>query len=88
MTDQESVAFWNKIQTILDEQLQYGFLEQAKSIVDIKLEGSHLTLTVSTDEAYDFFNSELNKQRLLIVSRQVAALEEIEVIKVEAEPLT
>ena len=87
MTDKHAIEVWEAILKILDEKLQYGFLEQAKAVVDIHVDGGELKLTVATDEAEEFFNSEVNQQRLMITSRPVIAIEVIIVEKTDAEPL-
>ena len=87
MTNPRSQEVWQRIVSILDEQLQYGFLEQAKSVVDVRLEGSELQLSVSSTEALEFFAADINQQRLLIISRPVVSLDKISVELVEAEPI-
>ncbi|OVE79860.1 hypothetical protein BVY02_02105 [bacterium J17] len=87
MTNPRSQEVWQRIVSILDDQLQYGFLEQAKSVVDVQLEGSELKLCVSSDEALEFFAADVNQQRLLIISRPVVSLDKISVELVEAEPI-
>ncbi len=84
---QEDQATWTSIKAILEDQLQFGFLEQAKSVVDVSVSGSVLKLTVTSDEAYEFFSAEVNQQRLMIVSRAIVSIESIVVAKVEAEPI-
>ena len=84
---QEDLATWTSIKAVLEEQLQYGFLEQVKSVVDVSFSGGEFVLTVTTDEAAEFFNAEVNQQRLMIVSRPIVSIESIVVKKVEAEPI-
>ena len=87
MTSDKAAKIWKELLSILEEKLQYSILEQAKSVVDVSLDGSDLTLMVATDEAHDFFNSQVNEQRLIILSRPVVQLEKITAEKVNAEPL-
>ena len=87
MTDTESAKIWRQIVEILDEKLQYGFLNQEKSVVDISINGNELTLYVCNDEAFDFFQSEINQQRLMIMSRGIRNFNSIIVAKVEADSI-
>lgn len=87
MTASKSAQIWEQIVAVLDEKLQYGLLEQAKSVVRVVVEGEEMRLHVGSAEAFDFFNSHINQQRLMIISRPVIYLEKIVVIKAEAEPL-
>ncbi len=87
MTEQHAKETWQAILLLLDEKMQYGFLEQAKSVVDVRINGSEISLAVSNDEALRFFSAEVNQQRLIIVSRSVISFEKVTVHKVEAEPL-
>ena len=86
MSDQRAHEIWKQICHVLDEKLQYGFLEQAKSVVDVKLEGDEFTLFVSGDDALRFFSAEVNQQRLLIVSRPIASIQRFHVQKNESSP--
>lgn len=87
MSSQEDQAVWANILEILEEQLQYGFLEQAKSVVDVHFACSELMLTVASEEAAEFFSADINQQRLMIVSRPIVRIESIAVKSVEAEPI-
>ena len=87
MGTQEDLETWTSIKAILEEQLQYGFLEQAKAVVDVSFTGGEFVLTVTTEEAAEFFSADVNQQRLMIVSRPVTSIESIVVKKVEAEPI-
>lgn len=87
MTANQAHEIWSGILKILDEKLQYGLLKQVDSVVDVKIDGDELSLCVSDDEAFDFFQAEVNQQRLIILARPVIFLETIKVIKVDAEPL-
>ena len=87
MTETHAKEIWQQIVKILEEKLQFGFLEQEKSVVNVEFDGAELTLTVASDEAFDFFNAEINQQRLIIVSRPVISLDKVLVKKVDAEPL-
>ena len=62
-----------------------GFLEHARAVGRVSIEGTHLTLFVHTTEAKEFFESEVNKSRLEIVSRSICALEQITVLDFEEE---
>ena len=87
MTDSRAHEVWKQILSILDEKLQYGLLEQAKSVVDIRLEGEELTLIVSGDEAERFFSAEVNQQRLIIQSRPKISLGKIRVERSHSSPI-
>lgn len=87
MTDARASEIWQRILALLEDKLQYGIVDQARSIVRVTLLGNGLKFFVSTDEAAEFFRSEVNQQRLAILSRSIFAIETIEVEKVDAEPL-
>jgi len=87
MSDSESRELWRGIIKALEEKLQFGFLEQERSVVDVRFDGGELTLVVSDKDAADFFNAEVNQQRLMIVSRSIVSIEKIVVEMVEASPL-
>ena len=71
MKDTRAQEIWNKILEVLDEKLQYAFLNQARSVRDVRFEGSELVLVVSSPESVAFLNSDLNQQRLMIISRSL-----------------
>ena len=71
MKDTRAHEIWNKILEVLDEKLQYAFLNQARSVKDVRFEGSELVLVVSSPESVAFLNSDLNQQRLMIISRSL-----------------
>ena len=85
MTDQIASQAWQKILSVLDEKMQFGFLEKAKDVTDVRIEGSELFIFVSSKEAQEFFKAELNQQRLFIVSRPFVSLQKINVELVESE---
>jgi hypothetical protein len=87
MTDKNAQEIWQKILDVLEEKLQFGFLEQAKAVVDVKLDGSEFTLFVANAEALRFFSAEINQQRLFIVSRPIATIEKFRVVATESSPL-
>lgn len=87
MTDSRAHDIWKQILAILDEKLQYAMLEQAKNVVDVRLEGSELTLVVSGEEARQFFSAEVNQQRLTIVSRPVISLSKVTVATSDSSPI-
>jgi len=74
---------WDKILAVFEEKLQLGFMQQARMVTDVKINGNTLLLVVSTPEALEFFSSPINQQRLTIMSRGVAQLEKVEVKLVE-----
>ncbi len=78
---------WDKIVELLHDKMQYGFLEQVKTVVQVQIEGSELQLTVTTPEARDFFNSSVNQHRLALLVRPVITLEKVSAAMVEANPL-
>ena len=87
MTDRRAHDVWQKILAVLEEKLQYGFLEQAKAVVDVKCEGTELTLFVSNEDAFRFFSAEINQQRLFIVSRPIAPIDKFQIVKTDSSPL-
>ena len=87
MEPQSAQRTWNQILEILDEKLQYGLLEQARAVVDVKITGGELTLFVGNSESKEFFQAEVNQHRLMIMSRSVFNIEKITVQMVEAETL-
>lgn len=87
MASQNDSEVWTRILVLMEEKMQFGFLEQAKAVLKIELEGAHAKLSVCTDEAEEFFTAETNQQRLMIVCRSVVSIESIEVIRIDAEPL-
>ena len=87
MTDSKSTEVWRRIVEIFDEKLQYGFLDKVGAVVQVKVEGSEIHIFVSSEDAYEFFNSEVNQQRLIIFSRTVISLDKVVVHRVNAEPL-
>jgi len=86
MSEQEATEIWNRIVHRLEEKLQYGVLEHAKAVVDIKFSGHELTLRVATDEAFDFFSADVNQQRLIIIGRPDISIERVTVERIEASP--
>jgi hypothetical protein len=85
MNDQNTAAAWEQIVEILHEKLQYGLIEQLKSVSDVNIASHELTLTVNTDEAIDYFSAEINQQRLIILARPVLNLAKVLVVKGTAE---
>lgn len=83
MQDQIAFDAWQKILSVLDEKMQFGFLEKAKDVSDVKIEGSEFFIFVNSKEALEFFKAELNQQRLFIVSRPFVSLQKINVCLVE-----
>ena len=79
MTHQRSKDVWERILALLDEKLQYGLLEQARSVTSVSLEGHELILTVSAGEAEEFFSAHINQQRIIILARPVLSLDKITV---------
>ena len=60
---------WNLILERLQEKLQYGVIEQTKFVADARVEGSELILEVTSEDAKEYFNAEVNQQRLIILAR-------------------
>ena len=87
MTNQVSAKAWEQILLLLEDKLQMGLLEQTRAVVDVNLEGAELTLFVASDESFDYFSSEVNQQRLIIMSRPVISLEKIRVKRRDAHPI-
>lgn len=85
MTQSESKELWNKVIAVLEDQLQYGFLEQARSVTNTHLQDATLILEVDDQDAFEFFSSAINQQRILIVSRQISEIKAVQVNKVEEE---
>jgi len=44
-------------------------IEQTKFVTEARVEGSQLILEVNNEEARDYFNSEVNQQRMIILAR-------------------
>lgn len=87
MTKQNDTAVWARILLLMEEKMQFGFLEQARFVLKAEFENGHAILTVCSDDAREFFNSQVNQQRLIIVSRPVVSIERFTILQVEAEPL-
>lgn len=87
MANAKDQATWDKIIALLEDKLQFGFLEQVRAVADVSFDGSEVTLFVSTDEAMEFFRADVNQQRLSIVSRPVVRIERVEVRRLEAEAI-
>ena len=87
MIDARASEIWQRITSLLEDKLQYGIIDQAKSVVRVSLIGNGLKLYVSSDESAEFFSSEVNQQRLSILARSIFNIETIEVERVDAEPL-
>lgn len=87
MNTKDAQSAWKKIVDLVEDKLQMGLLEQIRCVVDIKLEGPELTLYVATDDAFEFFSSPVNQQRLIIISGNVISLEKVHVEKTEANPI-
>ncbi|MBP9838575.1 MAG: hypothetical protein KBC84_07650 [Proteobacteria bacterium] len=87
MSNQPAHEIWKKVLAVLDEKMQFGFLEMAKEVVDIKISGSEITLFVTNSEAEVYFNSEVNQQRIFIVSRPIHPLSKVCVIVTESSPI-
>lgn len=85
--DTRTQEVWESILKILDEKLQYGYLKQVESVVDVKLDSGELTLFVSNNEALEFFLAPVNRDRLIIMSRPIITLETVKVERVLADPL-
>ena len=77
MTPHRAQDLWEQLLKILDEKLQYGLLQQARAVSAVRLDGTELTLSVVTDEAFEFFSAHVNQQRLIIMARSVCAIEKI-----------
>lgn len=87
MDDQRALEIWSKILEVLDDKLQYGFLEQAKSVMNVTFDGTVFTLFVAGEEEQRFFSAEINQQRLFIVSRPIASVTRFAIEKVELTPV-
>ena len=88
MANAKDQATWDKIIALLEDKLQFGFLEQIRACADVSFDGGEVTLFVSTDEAFEFFNADINQQRLTIYSRPVVRIETVSVRRVEAEAIS
>jgi tRNA threonylcarbamoyladenosine modification (KEOPS) complex Pcc1 subunit len=75
---------WDSILCDLEDKLQFGVLEQARAVISVEFNDKCLTLKVFTTEARDFFSTPACQQRLVIISRPVAVIEEF---KIELVPL-
>ena len=85
MTEQQVKEIWDKILEMLADKLQFGFLEQAGSIASTKIRGNELILTVASEEAKAFFNSEVNQQRLILLTRPLINLETVTAVMVDED---
>ena len=75
MKDTRAHEIWGKILEVLDEKLQYAFLNQARSVTDVRFDGAEFVLVVSSQETLTFFSAELNQQRLMIISRSLPSIQ-------------
>lgn len=87
MSDVRAFEVWKQILAVLEDKLQFGFLEQARDVVDLKLEAQELTLFVCSQSAREFFSAEVNQQRILIVSRPIAPINSVVVESVLSSPI-
>ena len=87
MADERASHTWNQILEVLDKKLQLALLEQARMVVDVELHGPELLLYVCNPEAQDFFNSDVNQQRMILQVRSVISLDKITAHLVEASPI-
>lgn len=87
MADERASHTWNQILDVLDKKLQLALLEQARLVVDVELHGPELVLYVCSPEAQDFFNSDVNEQRLILQVRSVINLDSVKAHLVEASPI-
>lgn len=87
MFDLRAQELWDQILVVLDEKMQYALLTEAKNIVNVALEGNDLLLTACTEDGAEFFNSEVNGQRLILQVRSVINLDSVKARYVEASPL-
>jgi hypothetical protein len=74
---------WTKVVQSLEDKLQFGFLEKARQVTRAEIKGSTLVLYVSDPDIAEFFQADVNQQRLMIFSRDVVAIEEIEVTLID-----
>ena len=88
MTDIRANEIWTRVLAVLDEKLQYALLEQARSVVDVRMEGDELILYVANAEAERFFSAEVNQQRLIIQSRPAVSLSRISVVRTDSSPIS
>lgn len=79
MTKHSAKDLWAQILEVLDEKLQYGLLEQARAVSNVRLEGSELILQVADPEAAEFFNAHINQQRLVIMTRPIYPIDKVSV---------
>jgi len=75
---------WDKILAEFEDKLQFGFLEQAKAITSVQIEGEEITLVVNQQEAEDFFKSSVNENRLIVTSRPIVRLDKL-IVRYEPE---
>jgi hypothetical protein len=87
MIKDDAQTVWQSIVSVLEDKMQFGFLEQVQYVVSVSLESDTLVLGVTTEEALDFFRADVNQQRLFIVSRPISTISNIKVELIEAEPL-
>lgn len=82
--EKNAQQIWDAILSDLEDKLQFGVLEQARAVVSVEFEGNCLTLKVCTEEAKIFFSTSTCQQRLAIISRPIAVIEEF---KIELVPI-
>jgi len=70
---------WSAVLAEIDEKMQFGLLEQARTVLDIQIDGTELVLFVASEECQQFFSQGGNQQRLLIMARPVIDLERVSV---------
>ncbi len=70
---------WAAILAEIDEKMQFGLLQQARTVLDIQIDGEELVLLVDSDEPEQFFSQSTNQQRLLIMARAVIDLRHVTV---------
>ena len=87
MTDRRAEDIWRRITAVLEEKLQYAFLDYLRTVVSVKLEGNELWLGVCGQESFEFFSAAVNQQRLIIMARPVISLEKLIVRKTDASPI-
>jgi hypothetical protein len=77
MNDEKFPKIWSDILELLSEKLQLGLLEQAKCVTEARIENHELWIKTDNEDAFKFFSSEVNQQRLIILARPVIAIEKI-----------
>ena len=83
----ERNELWEKIIEALEDTLQFGFLEEARYVSAIRVEGNALVVSIpptsaEAERAFHFLAKPENSQRILILAKRIfPALSTPEIVK-------